>query len=151
MISFLFGHCQVPCGIYDDAVRIVQMKEDVETIRKSMIKINELSKNNESAQDMNQMVRWVNTKEDHAQKIQSIISDYFLTQRIKFKKENEDGRELYVQQTIILQQLLVAVMKCKQTVIVNNCDIVLALIDGFTHLYFDEHGLKHIQEISTEQ
>ena len=32
----LYAHCQVPCGIYDDALRIVQTKEDVNTILKAM-------------------------------------------------------------------------------------------------------------------
>ena len=30
----IYGHCQVPCGIYDDAVRIVQVEEDITTKRK---------------------------------------------------------------------------------------------------------------------
>ena len=34
-----YGHCQVPCGIYVDAVRIVQIEEDITTIRKAMNKI----------------------------------------------------------------------------------------------------------------
>ena len=31
----LFSHCQVPCGIYDDAARIIQIKEDFGTIKKA--------------------------------------------------------------------------------------------------------------------
>ncbi len=146
--SLLYGHCQVPCGIYDDAVRIIQMKEDVSTIQKSMIMINDLSENSDSSQDMNQIIRWVNTKEEHARNIQTIVSDYFLTQRIKFKDTGQDGREKYVQQTTVLQQLLVAAMKCRQTVDVSNCKKMLLLIDEFSSLYFSEHGLKHLQEIT---
>ncbi|MEZ6076164.1 MAG: superoxide dismutase [Ni] [Pirellulaceae bacterium] len=37
---------------------------------------------------MNQLVRWVNTKEDHASKIQHTIAQYFMTQRIKADGEN---------------------------------------------------------------
>jgi nickel superoxide dismutase len=146
-ISFLYPHCQVPCGIYDDALRIVQMKEDVTTIRNGMGKINGLSTQSKSAQDMNQIIRWVNTKEDHASHIQTIVSDYFLTQRIKFKDVGQEDREKYVQQTTILHQLLVAAMKCRQTVDESNCDKVLSLIDEFSKLYFDEHGLKHLKEL----
>ena len=40
----IFAHCQIPCGIYNDALRIVEMKEDFHTIKKSIIKIKELSK-----------------------------------------------------------------------------------------------------------
>ena len=73
--STLHAHCQVPCGIYDDALRIVQIKEDVTTIWKAMKQINNLSKNGSDAQSMNQMVRWITTKEEHAKHIQAIVSD----------------------------------------------------------------------------
>ena len=72
-LNYLFPHCQVPCGIYDDAARIVTIHEDIKTIRKSIKKINELSYGETSSQSMNQLVRWVNTKEEHAQHIQDII------------------------------------------------------------------------------
>ena len=32
----LSGHCQIPCGIYDDEVRFKLMREHVETIEKSI-------------------------------------------------------------------------------------------------------------------
>ena len=73
----LYGHCQVPCGIYDDAVRIVQIEEDIATIRKAMGMIKGLSGKSD-AQTMNQMIRWVNTKEEHASRIQVSVSSYFL-------------------------------------------------------------------------
>ena len=69
------AHCQVPCGIYDDAVRIIQIREHVTTIEKAMNQIDQLTNDESSAQNMNQLVRWVNTKEEHATFIQSIIAD----------------------------------------------------------------------------
>ncbi|MAW91831.1 MAG: hypothetical protein CL423_00560, partial [Acidimicrobiaceae bacterium] len=60
IFSNVYGHCQVPCGIYDDAVRIVQIEEDIATIRKAMGMINGLAGKSD-AQSMNQMIRWVNT------------------------------------------------------------------------------------------
>ena len=33
--GFVFAHCQVPCGIYNDAVRIIQIREDFSTIQKA--------------------------------------------------------------------------------------------------------------------
>ena len=38
-VSYIFGHCQVPCGIYDDARRILEIEEDVKTIEKAMVNI----------------------------------------------------------------------------------------------------------------
>ena len=40
----LFGHCQIPCGIYSDAIQILQIKEDLQTIEKSIKNIKELSR-----------------------------------------------------------------------------------------------------------
>jgi hypothetical protein len=76
------GHCQVPCGIFDDPKMVEEMKEDVETIRKAMVQINELQADM-SAQNLNQMTRWINTKEDHCSKIITQISEYCLCQRVK--------------------------------------------------------------------
>jgi Nickel-containing superoxide dismutase. len=64
-----FGHCQVPCGIYEDAVRIHQIKEDFNTIKKAMYNIKDLSKK-ENALSLNQSTRWINTKREHATNIQ---------------------------------------------------------------------------------
>lgn len=78
----LFGHCQVPCGIYDDANRVHQMLEDVSTITKAIHQIHELN-DKPDVQSKQQLVRWVNNKEIHADKIIDTISNYFLTQRVK--------------------------------------------------------------------
>ena len=75
----IYGHCQVPCGIYDDAVRIVQIEEDITTIRKAMNMINDLAGKSD-AQSLNQISRWVTTKESHAQNAQETILNYFLAQ-----------------------------------------------------------------------
>ena len=148
LFSLVYPHCQVPCGIYDDAARILEIREDVVTIRKSMLQITTLSNLNNDSQNMNQMIRWVNTKEEHAYNIQNIISEYFLTQRLKFKDFNTSDREEYVKQVTILHQLLIAAMKCRQTINASNCDTVLSLLNDFSNLYFDEHGLQHLKKIS---
>ena len=142
----LLAHCQVPCGIYNDAARIVQIQEDFSTIQKAMNKIKELSEQ-QDATSMNQMTRWILTKEEHASKIQKVISDYFLTQRIKVKTEGPEY-DLYVKQTIYLHQILVSAMKCKQTVDSKNVDYGLDLIETFIDLYFDAHGKDHIKQLN---
>ena len=142
----LLAHCQVPCGIYNDAARIVQIQEDFSTIQKAMNKIKELSEQ-QDATSMNQMTRWILTKEEHASKIQKVVSDYFLTQRIKVKTEGTEY-DLYVKQTISLHQILVSAMKCKQTVDSKNVDYGLDLIETFIDLYFDAHGKDHIKQLN---
>ena len=144
----LFAHCQVPCGIYNDAVRIVQIQEDYKTIQKAMLKIQELS-GRQDAKSMNQLTRWVMTKEEHATKIQRTVSDYFLTQRIKLKSEESDYK-IYVKQTTTLHQILVAAMKCKQTVEQDHAHQGIELLNVFVDLYFDEHGRDHINKLTQQ-
>lgn len=136
----VFAHCQIPCGIYDDAVRIIQIKEDFQTIKKAMLKINELA-NTPNPLSLNQLNRWIIAKEDHATNIQKTISEYFLTQRIK------DTHQNYIEHTTILQKLLVIAMKCKQTLEQDNVNNGLNLITSFSEIYFDSHGLKHLDRL----
>ena len=142
----LLAHCQVPCGIYNDAARIIQIQEDFSTIQKAMTKIKELSQQ-QDATSMNQLTRWIITKEDHASKIQKVVSEYFLTQRIKVKTEGSEY-DTYVKQTTTLHQILVSAMKCKQTVDKQNVILGINLIDQFIEIYFDSHGLQHLQKLS---
>ena len=142
----LLAHCQVPCGIYNDAARIIQIQEDFSTIQKAMTKIKELSQQ-QDATSMNQLTRWIITKEDHASKIQKVVSEYFLTQRIKAKTEGSEF-DTYVKQTTTLHQVLVSAMKCKQTVDLGNVDEGLHQIETFIDLYFDTHGKDHIKQLN---
>ena len=77
-ISYLFAHCQVPCGIYDDARRVIEIEEHIQTIDKAIDNILNITSNNkQTAQEMNQLVLWINKYEEHAQKIQSTLMEYF--------------------------------------------------------------------------
>ena len=140
-IGLLYPHCQVPCGIYDDAVRIVTIKEDFATVSKAMVEIKTLSAKNDP-QSLNQLNRWIVTKEEHATNIQKVVSDYFLTQRVKSKNKNYDRHLRF------LHELLVSAMKCKQTVESKNIDNGLKSLDNFVDIYFDEHGLEHLKKMS---
>ncbi len=139
--NILSAHCQIPCGIYDDASRIILIKENLQTIKKSMDQIEKLS-NLSDPVSKNQTTRWINTKEYHAQDIQNIISEYFLTQRIK-----ESDKE-YTKKLEHMHKLLVIAMKCKQTVNISYTDQAISLIDDFSKIYFDKHGLQHLEKLS---
>ena len=136
----LFAHCQIPCGIYSDAMQVIQIKEDLETIEKSITMIKKLS-GEYDPQSFNQLNRWISAKEKHAQNIQNIISQYFLTQRIKQSSKN------YENELITLHQLLVSIMKCKQNVSTENVKNSNKLLDSFSKYFFDEHGLKHLKDL----
>ena len=113
--GFVFAHCQVPCGIYDDHSRINQMLEDSITIIKASNQIADLA-GKIDAQSQNQMIRWVMNKEKHAQNIISTISDYFLTQRVKASQKD------YTQRLKDHHGVIVAAMKAKQ-----NADVSFGL------------------------
>ena len=139
--SILFGHCQVPCGVYDDVSRIRQIQEDFRTIKKAMNQIIDLNSKS-SAQDSNQLVRWINTKEEHASNIQKILTDYFLVQRIK------PNNNKYTDQLSIIHEALVVAMKCKQTVAVNYAEEGKKITEKFVDIYLDQHGKDHLNSLS---
>lgn len=105
-------HCQVPCGIFGDQMRFEGMLEDTKTIAKAITQIEEfaagLAEGPPAAKNMNQMVRWVNNKESHAQNIQDVMSAYFFAQRIK--SDHKD----YTAQLATAHKVIVCAMKCKQ-------------------------------------
>lgn len=126
-----FAHCQIPCGIYDDHARVTAMLEDAATVEKSVTLINELAGKSD-AQSQNQLVRWVVNKENHAQKIISSISDYFLTQRVKASQDD------YVERLKKHHAVIVAAMKAKQN---SDMDTVTALKTAIEALapYYPPH------------
>ena len=124
------SHCEIPCGIYDDQLRITLLEEDIATIEKSMDKIN----NPDDGIGSNQHVRWIMNKEEHANKIQEIVSQYFLTQRIK--PDDTD----YTKKLEVLHQMLMYAMKCKQTTDPKNTAKLKELVRSFEKLYFAPHN-----------
>lgn len=124
------AHCQIPCGIYDDHMRIHMIEEHVTTIEKSVNMIHSLQK--ESPINYNQLVRWVTNKEHHAQEIQDLVSEYFLAQRIK-----SDQPE-YAKRLELLHQIIVDAMKCKQHADIKYATHLRSALKQFETLYFAE-------------
>ena len=106
--SFVWAHCEVPCGIFADQQRFEQMLEDQTTIAKAMDSHGNLAFD-PGVQEQNQLVRWINTKESHATNTQHIIAQYFMTQRIKPTADD------YVKKLTAAHNVMIAAMKCKQS------------------------------------
>ena len=121
------AHCEIPCGIYDDQLRADLIAEHSTTIEKSMKKIVELSKQNPV--NYNQLVRWVSNKEKHADEIQHIVTQYFMTQRIK-----PDANK-YSDKLAVLHKMLIYAMKCKQSTDVAHVSTLRSLTKEFEILY----------------
>ena len=132
----VYAHCQVPCGIYGDENRFESMMEDVTTIEKSMNQINELSGQNKP--NYNQLVRWVENKEVHADKLTETVTYYFMAQRVKpADMGDEAAYKKYVTQITQLHQIMVHAMKAKQTTDLAHVKHLRELIEAFKKSY---HG-----------
>lgn len=128
----LSAHCQVPCGIYGDELKFDQLEQHIETIAKSGKLVRELSaKDALSAQDQQQLVRWTNNKEAHAQKIIDEAANYFLAQRIK------PGAEHYAEKVELLHHIIVFSMKSKQSVESEPVETLAKKLAAFKAIYLD--------------
>ena len=133
----VYGHCEIPCGIYGDSLRVALIKEHITTIDKSMKQIASLSQ--ESTVNYNQIVRWITNKENHAKKIQDIVSQYFLHQRIKLTNADSDNYDQYITNLTLLHQLLVYSMKAKQSTDLDVIDKLNETVSSFEESYFHQH------------
>ncbi|MCP4246921.1 MAG: superoxide dismutase [bacterium] len=127
------AHCQVPCGIYDDAARIVQLKEDATTIGKAIAQIGELGTGSPKA--LNQAVRWVTTKEQHATHIIDVVSEYFLTQKVKPVAAGAEGYDAYLKKLAAHHAVMVAAMKTKQDAAPATVEALTKAIDALAAYY----------------
>jgi len=136
-----FGHCEIPCGIYDDQARTALIAEDILTVEKAMNEIVKLSTAEE--RNDNQLVRWVMNKEEHATRIQETATQYFMFQRIKpASPDDKAAYEEYVTKLTLLHRITVEAMKAKQTTDLAHVRALRSLLHEFKHAYFgpEAHG-----------
>jgi nickel superoxide dismutase len=122
------AHCEIPCGVYDDEMRINMIAEHITTIEKAMKEIMRLE--GQKPTNHNQLTRWVMNKEHHANELQHILTQYFMTQRIKL-----DAKK-YSEKLTSLHKMLVYAMKCKQTTDLSHIATLRSLLREFEGLYF---------------
>ena len=133
--SIAYSHCQIPCGIYNDQMRFDMIAENIATIEKSMKSITELS--SQDKPNMNQIVRWVQNKDDHADEMSQIITYYFMAQRIALTPEGDtQAYNQYVRKLTLLHEMLVYTMKAKQTTDLANVEKLKSLLEKFHDAYF---------------
>ena len=137
--GYVYAHCQIPCGIYDDDARAEMIAEHIKTIDKAMKQITTLSA--ETEKNYNQIVRWVQNKETHADEIAEIVTQYFMAQRIKpAESKDKEAYESYIANLTILHEMLVVSMKAKQTTDVKQVEELKTLLDRFRQTY---KGFSH--------
>jgi nickel superoxide dismutase len=126
--SYVAAHCEIPCGIYDDQMRVKMIGEHITTIEKSMNQVVKLQ--GEKPVNYNQLVRWVTNKENHANELQEIVTQYFMTQRVK-----PDAKK-YMEMLTVLHKMMLRSMKCKQSTDLIHVETLRSLLKQFEGLYF---------------
>ncbi len=136
------AHCQVPCGIYGDELRSQLLREHALTLEKSMKEIVRLSA--ETPVNYNQVVRWVNNKDRHADEITQIVTEYFLAQRVKPIADTKDeaGRKAN-EQVVLLHKMIVSAMKAKQTTDLAHVKDLREQLSAFNRSYFGKDLEEH--------
>ena len=110
------------------------LHEHVTTIEKSMNMIISLSSEGET--NYNQLVRWVVNKENHAGELQHIVTQSFLTQRVKpVDSEENEAYEAYVHKLKLLHEILILGMKAKQSVDLEVVRRLKSVLGEFEEAY----------------
>lgn len=111
-----------------------EVKQHAATIRKAIMQCKDLHATaGGDLLAMNQMVRWINTKEDHCAKIITTIAEYCLCQRVKkdvFKSDSDYTDALKAHHAVMQ-----AAMKAKQSMDPAACDALDHAIGDFAKMY----------------
>ena len=135
LVSMVQSHCQIPCGIYDDPARLDAIAEHTITIEKSIKQITELSKAKQP--NMNQVVRWVQNKDNHADQLSHIVTYYFMAQRLKpAGQADAEAHQKYMKKLTLLHEMLIYSMKTKQSTDLANVEKLKTLLAEFRTAYF---------------
>jgi len=131
------AHCQVPCGIYDDAARVAALLEDAATIAKADAMLAQMQgkprePGKQGVDVTNQQVRWVMTKEEHAQRVIDTVANYFLAQRVKADQPD------YAERLQKHHAVIVAAMQAKQTAAPAAAETLKKAIEALRP-YYPEH------------
>jgi nickel superoxide dismutase len=132
------AHCQIPCGIFGDELRVQLIEEHIGTVEKSMQQIVALG--TAETVDYNQLVRWVTNKEAHAEEIQDIVTAYFMAQRVKPPADHSDeaATKEYLHKLALLHAIQVHAMKAKQGTDLAEIATLRKLVADFRTAYFGE-------------
>jgi nickel superoxide dismutase len=129
----VLSHCEIPCGIYNDALRLDMIAEDITTIEKSMTEINALSQAGDK--NYNQLVRWIVNKEHHADYLCDTATEYFMKQRIAPVESTDKAYQDYIHKLTLLHKMMVYSMKCKQTTDLDNVAKLREYLQEFRDAY----------------
>ncbi|MEM1027677.1 MAG: superoxide dismutase [Ni] [Planctomycetota bacterium] len=143
------AHCQVPCGIFGDELKFAELSQHIDTMEKAMVQIVGLA-DSDDPDNQQKLIRWVVTKEDHAQKIMDEAQQYFLAQRVKLPKD-ESEHDAYLAKLVSLHEIIVYAMKCKQTTDTAAIAPLRESLETFRKQYFGEADHTHTHSHDGEE
>lgn len=133
-IKPVYAHCDVPCGLYETdtmthaAATCLRMIEKIEALGEIDCK---------NAEQMNNFVRMVQTKEKHAQKCKNELyllwSDYFKPEHLEKLPTLHETFWMATKQC----------GKVKQTVSKEECQKLADMVHEIAHMYADSKGEAH--------
>jgi small subunit ribosomal protein S27Ae len=113
---------------------VAQIKEMAASIRKAIVQCKDLhAAAGGDIGAMNQMVRWINVKEEHAAKIISMVAEYCLCQRVK--KEAFATEKDYHDALVSHHKVMQMAMKAKQSMDPVSCDNLDHAIEDMAKMY----------------
>lgn len=120
----VYAHCDVPCGIYDPkpaqiaAATVKKMVEKIQSLPKEM-----------SVVDMNNYVRMVSTKEEHArickQEILVLWTDFFKPEHLEIEPDLHEK----------IWKVAKLVSKNKQSVDMESADELVRAVDEIAQIF----------------
>ena len=119
-------------------MRVKKIEEDIQLIEKAMGEIQTLSK--DPGKNINQLVRWVQAKEDHADDIREISTQYFLAQRVK------PDNPRYTEQLTLIHKLILESVQAKQTTDPAHAGQLRELAKSFRAAYFAAEQKEHLKK-----
>ena len=127
-IKPVYAHCDVPCGIYETDT----MMHAAATCKRMVEKYAELGEvDDEDPDSMNQAIRIVVTKEEHARKCKEQLyilwSDYFKPEHL------EKFPDLHEKFWMAAKQC----GKVKQTMSMESCDKLVEMVHDIGHMIVD--------------
>eukprot|EP00929_Paragymnodinium_shiwhaense_P011566 TRINITY_DN11748_c0_g1_i1.p1 TRINITY_DN11748_c0_g1~~TRINITY_DN11748_c0_g1_i1.p1 ORF type:complete len:246 (+),score=63.75 TRINITY_DN11748_c0_g1_i1:91-828(+) len=141
----LGGHCQVPCGIFDDPKLVTEVKEACQTIRKMITLLQEACKEVTQAESFNKMSRLTSTKEQHAGQIINLMTEYCLAQRVKpvgAPKSPFTTDAEYIEALKAHHAVMLAAVSCKQSAELSAVDALDAAVSTMSAMYMPAAALK---------
>ncbi len=131
-INTVSAHCDIPCKVYDPAIP----QYSTLSIIRFIDLINEIDSSNMSANNVAQLSRLVDVKEEHAKEVKKEIStiwgDYFKEPQIQKFPEIHD----------LVHSIMQDASKCKQSIDRGNAENLLKNINKFTEIFWKTKDIE---------